>query len=100
MKTHNVTVSAFGNETTIGGGIYSTGEYSKVTATANAGETFVGWYTDNTLVSTDAEYRFLVDRNVSITAKFTQNTSAPDIPVTPTPTPTYPTNGNTGGIPH
>lgn len=90
-----VSISAIGNGKVFGNGKYVNGEFAKVTATADSGETFLGWYVDGTLVSTDTEYRFLVDKDVSIVAKFTQNTSTPDVPITPAPD--YPSGGNAGG---
>ena len=92
VQKFSVEVSRTGNGTVIGGGSYVSGEFAKVTAVANTGETFLGWYVNNTLVSSDAEYRFLVDENVSISAKFTGNTSTtPDVPVNPNPS--YPIGG-------
>jgi len=85
INKYAVTVSTSGNGTAIGGGTYVSGEFAKVTATANIGNTFSGWYMGNTLVSSDTEYRFLVDKDVSLIAKFTEDPAFPDTPVTPAP---------------
>ena len=95
LSLREVSVLSNGRGIVNGGGYYISGEYAKVTATADEGETFLGWYVDNTLVSAKAEYKFLVDRDVSITAAFTQNT--PDVPITPTPF--YPAGDNIGKDP-
>lgn len=90
VQSYTVTASASGNGTITGGGHYGNGEFAKVTATANSGEDFLGWYIGNALISSDAEYRFLVKEDVAITAKFTTNTTSdnPTKPGTST-TPNY-----------
>lgn len=75
ISNHTVTVSASGNGTVTGGGRYEDGEYATVTAIASSGENFLGWYMGNTMVSSDVEYRFLVNKDVTIIAKFTTNTT-------------------------
>lgn len=102
VQEFSVEVSKSGNGTVHGGGSYVSGEFVKVTATANSGESFLGWYVDNKLVSSDAEYRFLVNKNINITAKFTENIpTTPETPSNPNrpvnPNPNYPSNGG-GGI--
>lgn len=90
VQNYTITVSASGNGAITGGGYYGNGEFAKVTATANSGEEFLGWYIGNTLTSSDVEYRFLVKGNVDIIAKFTTN-AAPDNPTKPgtSTTPNY-----------
>ena len=75
VQNYNITVSVSGNGSITGGGYYGNGEFAKVTATANHGETFLGWYVGNEQISSDAEYRFLVKEDVDIVAKFTTNTN-------------------------
>lgn len=75
VQNYTITVSASGNGTITGGGYYGNGEFAKVTATADHGETFLGWYVGNEKISSDAEYRFLVKEDVDIIAKFTTNTT-------------------------
>lgn len=88
VQDFTVNVTASGNGTVTGGGCFVNGEFSKVTATASSGEEFLGWYVGDQLVSGDSEYRFLVDKQVEIVGKFTQNTkpSAPNYPSTPSTT--------------
>ena len=69
---HDVTVSSEGNGTVIGGGLFVTGEHAMVMATPDESESFLGWYVDDTLVSTETEYRFRVEADVQILGKFTQ----------------------------
>lgn len=76
IKEYSVTVTAEGSGTSIGGGIYVNGEFAMVTAEADEGEEFLGWYVDGVNVSSDAEYRFLVDKDITVTAKFTSNENA------------------------
>lgn len=46
------------------------GTFAKVTAEPKEGNIFKGWYENGTLVSTDEEYRFRVERNRDLVAKF------------------------------
>ena len=66
-----VTVSAEGNGTVTGGGLFTTGEYAMVTAKPDEGEEFLGWYVKDVLVSSDAEYRFRVEADTDVLGKFT-----------------------------
>ena len=66
----SVTAVADGNGAVTGGGYFCTGEYAKVSATADEGAEFRGWYSNGELVSEDAEYRFLVSKDTELTAKF------------------------------
>lgn len=91
VKECIVAVHASGEGYAYGGGTFVNGEFAKVTATANSGYAFDGWYINDILVSSDAEYRFLVSTDVTITAKFTEETTPtepntpeiPDFPFTP-----------------
>lgn len=47
-------------------------ETSNITATANAGYSFEGWYIDGTLVSTENPHKFKLTADVTITAQFKQ----------------------------
>lgn len=75
---YRVTVSSVGNGQAIGGGLYAGGEFARVVATPDAEELFYGWYVDDVLVSSDMEYRFLVNANTCIEARFTD--TAPVMP--------------------
>ena len=77
IKEYSVNVTTEGSGTSIGGGIYVNGEFAMVTAEADGGEEFLGWYIDGVNVSSDAEYRFLVDKDVTVTAKFTSSENNP-----------------------
>ena len=59
-------------------------EKSQVTlsATANSGYTFDGWYLNGACVSTAAEYQFAVTANVQYVAKFKENVVLPEEPQT------------------
>ena len=64
------TVPTTGGNTT-GDGTYDKGKTATVTATANEGYIFKGWYEDGKLVSTEDSYSFTVTSNRTLTAKFT-----------------------------
>ena len=63
--------SSKGSVTSSTDGAVYTGENATVTATANEGYEFKGWYNGDTLVSTANPYAFTIaEANVSLTAKF------------------------------
>lgn len=70
VKTFTVDVQVANDGSVKGGGRYLNGEFAKVTAVASEGSQFVGWFVDGKLVSTDAEYRFAVKNDTTITAQF------------------------------
>ena len=55
----------------IGGGSYTKGSYATMTAVPFENCTFNGWYENDQLVSGNAQYRFRVERDVELVAKFT-----------------------------
>ena len=57
-----------------GGGTYAAGEVACVSAVANAGATFVGWFVDGACVSTEATYRFTVREDTDMQALFAVGT--------------------------
>lgn len=57
----------------IGQGVRGEGNFAKIEAAAKEGYTFDGWYEDDKLVSSDNDYRFCVEKDTVITAKFTKN---------------------------
>lgn len=65
-------VPAEGGSTT-GDGVYDYGTVVTVTATANTGYTFAGWYNGNEKVSDEAEFPVVVTQNLHLTAKFECN---------------------------
>ena len=68
---YTVTVSADENGFADGNATYTSGDYATVNAFPNEGYEFDGWYVNDELVSSDAAYRFRVDADVTLTAKFT-----------------------------
>lgn len=68
-------------ENTIGGsstgeGKYEGGELATIIASPEQGYHFEGWYINNTLVSNDSIFKFLVNENMTIVAKFENNASS------------------------
>lgn len=73
VDAYFVTCAIDGNGVVSGGGKSLYGEYRKIVATPDEGAEFIGWYIDNTLISSEAEYRFCVLDDVTITAKFSSD---------------------------
>ncbi len=63
------------NGTAIGTGTYLKGSNVTVSATANSGYKFAGWYVSDEKISTSAEYTFTADSNIELEAKFTKKSS-------------------------
>jgi len=80
VEQFDVTVNIDGNGSVYGDRNVLIGEFANFIAMPNDSDTFVGWYdeTDN-LLSTDAKYRFRVESNSMITAKFTGVITIPSI---------------------
>lgn len=53
-----------------GGGSFKPGTPVTFSATPNTGYCFAGWYNGDTLVSSDATYKFTVSQSVTLTARF------------------------------
>ncbi len=70
----SVTVNCDGNGNVLGGGDFYKGEFAKVVAMPFDGEEFLGWYNGDVLISSDLEYRFSVESDIGLTAKFTNQT--------------------------
>ena len=72
------TVTATANPTTggtvTGAGTYSAHSLCTLTATANAGYTFVNWTRNGSVASTDPTYSFYVTENATCVANFAQGT--------------------------
>ncbi len=68
--TVSVSANPANGGTVIGGGTYQGGQTCTVTATAQAGYTFVNWTEDGIQVSTSANYTFTVDSNRNLVANF------------------------------
>lgn len=86
--TYTVSVSANptngGNVT--GGGTYNQGQSCTVTATANNGFTFTNWTENGSVVSTQANYTFVVNSNRNLVANFQAQTQNYNITVSANPT--------------
>ncbi len=76
VTEYNVAVTVSGNGKAYGNGTYVNGTFAKVVAATDGDEKFQGWYLDDSLVSTEGEYRFLVDKDISLVAKFGESPSA------------------------
>lgn len=75
VRQYAVTVKTSGNGAAYGGGYYLDGEYTKLTAAPDNGESFLGWYVNEALISVDPEYRMMVAADTEIVAKFTSTKS-------------------------
>lgn len=64
----NVNHSAFG--AVEGGGEYEEGTFIQVQATPSKGYTFLGWYENDALVTSDTSYGFTVEREQQLKARF------------------------------
>lgn len=80
-----VYVTASGPGTVAGAGVYTLGTQVTVTATPNAGCSFVGWKNNgsDTIISTDASYSFNLVGMADLVAVFTQEAVATTYTVTP-----------------
>ena len=86
--TYTITVSAnpSNSGTTSGGGTYTHGQSCTVIATSADGYTFMNWTENGSVVSTDANYSFIVTNNRSLVANFEeQQPDTYSINVSPNP---------------
>ena len=74
LQSFQITVNAGTGGTTTGSGTFNYGASCTVTATANTGYVFSGWYENNSLVSPNASYTFTVTSARTLEANFTANT--------------------------
>ena len=81
VTLHEVTASVndenFGS--VAGAGIYGYGEEVTLTATANEGYKFVNWTENDTVVSTEAEYSFVITGDRSLVANFVSTESISEL---------------------
>lgn len=69
--THIVTVNSnVETGVVLGGGTFIKGKFCKVTAFESDKNSFIGWYINGKLVSSELEYRFLVENDVTIVGCF------------------------------
>ncbi len=66
----NVTVTAAEGGTTTGGGMFHPGQTAQLTATADSGWNFIGWFDGDTKITSSANYAFDVTKNTNLTARF------------------------------
>ena len=87
--TQNYTVSVSANPaiggTVTGGGTYPQGQSCTVTATANDGYNFVNWTEGGNVVSTQANYTFVVNGNRNLVANFESEVQTYNIRVSANP---------------
>ena len=69
IPTYQVEVVPKGDGLVLGGGTIKKGDFVKLAAYPQNSR-FKGWYEGNNLLSSEAEYRFLVNRDVILTAVF------------------------------
>ena len=71
-QSYTITVSSNPTEggTTTGGGTYEQSQSCEVTATANTGYTFTNWTENDSVVSTDSTYTFIVTESRNLVANF------------------------------
>ena len=74
--TINVSASPSNGGIVSGGGIHYYGQSCSVYATANSGYTFTNWTEGNTVVSSSANYNFIVTGNRTLVANFTSNSGS------------------------
>ena len=73
---YTISVSADPDEggSVSGGGVYTANSTCTVTAFANSGYLFIGWYENNIQVTTVADYSFVVTQNRTLVARFYKHT--------------------------
>lgn len=73
VERASVSLNAIGNGSVAGAGRYVVGTFVTVHATAGSNAEFAGWYdaaTGGNLMSSDADYGFIVEQNVELYARF------------------------------
>ena len=76
-ESFTVSVKAEAGGKVSGGGTVEKGKETTVTATADEGYKFEGWYKGTEKVSGEAQYKFTVTENVELTAKFEKEKVTP-----------------------
>ncbi len=76
-ENFTVSVTAEAGGKVSGGGTVEKGKETTVTATADEGYKFAGWYKGTEKVSGEAQYKFTVTENVELTAKFEKEKVTP-----------------------
>ena len=76
-ENFTVSVTAEAGGKVSGGGTVEKGKETTVTATADEGYKFEGWYKGTEKVSDEAQYKFTITENVELTAKFEKEKVTP-----------------------
>ncbi len=88
FSVNSFTVSVSANPATggiaLGEGLYPRHTSHTVTATANTGYTFTNWTENGTIVSTESNYTFTVDKDRTLVANFTPNNYTISVSANPT----------------
>lgn len=69
-KTFTVQIGLSGNGNVSGAGSYLFGDEATLVATPDKHFRFVGWFMNEELLSTEEEFKFVVDKNYEVLAKF------------------------------
>ena len=91
-KIVDITITAE-NGVVTGAAKYIKGSSVTVTATANSGYKFTGWYVDDSSVSTESTYTFTAENDTALTAKFEKIRTSGGGSSTPSFTVKFDTNG-------
>ncbi len=73
LKDISISVTTEGIGYTDGNVTVTSGDYVTLNASTNEGNSFVGWYENGVLVSSDSAYSFVAKENRTLVAKFTNN---------------------------
>ena len=71
LKDISISITTEGVGCAYGDITVTSGDYVTLTAKKNEGNDFIGWYENDILVSSDAEYSFVAKENRNLVAKFT-----------------------------
>ena len=78
ISYYSVDAEVLGDAEVYGGGKYMRGEYARLTYESEY--PFLGWYEGDVLLSADAEYRFRVEKNLSVKAVF-ERSEITEVPI-------------------
>ena len=88
IPVYTASVAVDGNGAAAGGGSFYKGEFTQLSASPSTGEEFIGWFRNDTLLSSELTHKVCVRADASYTAKFTDSRVRPSpAPVSPSPRP-------------